>query len=426
MPNKITFTFVGDADSLTKAAKQGDTALAQLGDTADKSGKQLKVSASWTDALGTRMGHLGSAVSGASDAFDAVGGSLQAVVDLQQAGARRASALAHAVSDLEQAQEDYNQALRDGAQSQLDADQALIDLEQANLDASVAQKEYNAAVKEYGENSDEAHQATLDLWQANQDAAQAQEDANQATRDGAQAAIDAKGAQLDLADAQREANPPEMQKWADQLTMVTPLLSAVAGVVGLVTAAQWLWNAAQLASPTTWIIIGITVLIGIIVLIATKTTWFQDLWKAAWGGIKKAAAAVWDWLSGVPDALGKTFSKVADAISAPFRAAFNFISKAWNNTIGKLSWTVPGWIPGIGGATISAPRLPTFHQGGVVPGVPGQEVLALLQAGEKVTPAGGGGSQTINISTGVSGLDRLLLQYLLELLRANNLVLVKR
>ena len=426
MANSIKLTFAGDSQSLEGASKRSEQAVGGVGEAADASGAQLAGASKSSTDLATRMGSLGASVSGATDALDAVGGSLQAVVDLQQAGALRASRLARAVNDVEQAQEDFNQALRDGAQAQLDTNQAAIDLEQANIDAAVALQDYNAAVKEHGVNSIEARQAALDLKQANQDAAQAHEDSAQAARDGAQAVIDAKTAQLDLADAQREAHPPELQKWAEQLNMVTPLLSAVAGVVGLVTAAQWAWNIAQLASPTTWIIIAIVALVAIIVVIATKTTWFKDLWTAAWGWIKRTASDVWDWLSKLPERIGGAFRAVTDFIYAPFKAAFNMVAKAWNNTIGKLSWTVPGWIPGIGGNTFSAPKLPTFHQGGVVPGVPGQEVLAVLQAGEKVTPRGqSGGGQTVNFPA-ASGFDRLALAWLLELLRANNLVLVKR
>lgn len=427
MSSKITLTFAGDSAGAEGAAKRTGQAIDDVGAAADQSGAQLAGASKASADLSTRMGSLGAAVSGATDALDAVGGSLQAVVDLQQAGAERASRLARALNDVEQAQEDFNQALRDGAQSQLDANQAQIDMEQANIDASVSLKEYNAAVREFGAGSDEARQAALDLRQANQDAAQAQEDHAQAARDGAQAVIDAKTAQLDLADAQRESKPPELQKWADQISLITPLLSALVGVVGLVTAAQWAWNVAQLASPTTWIILAIVALVAIIVVIATKTQWFQDLWARSWGVIKREALAVWEWIKTVPDALGNVFAKVADAITWPFRTAFNAVAKAWNNTIGKLSWTVPGWIPGFGGATISAPKIPTFHQGGIVPGAPGQEVLAVLQAGEEVRTRGqqSGGGSTVNFPA-ASGFDRLALAWLLELLRANNLVLVKR
>lgn len=160
-------------------------------------------------------------------------------------------------------------------------------------------------------------------------------------------------------------------------------------------------NTAFLTSPITWIIIGIVALVAVIVLIATKTDWFQRAWKAAWGWIKNAAGAAWDWikekslgvwewLKDLPGKLKSAFSRAGEFISAPFKAGFNAISRAWNNTVGRLSWTVPGWVPGIGGNSISVPNLPTFHAGGVVPGYPGQAVPIMAQAGETVTANGGG------------------------------------
>lgn len=153
--------------------------------------------------------------------------------------------------------------------------------------------------------------------------------------------------------------------------------------------AQWLMNTALLASPITWIVLGIGLLIGAIILIATKTDWFQRGWKAAWGWIKKAASNTWDYIKKIPGWLGTAFSRVADVITAPFRAAFNGIAYAWNNTIGRLSWSVPGWVPGIGGNSISVPNLPTFHAGGTVPGSPGEAVLIRAMAGERVSSNAG-------------------------------------
>jgi len=61
-------------------------------------------------------------------------------------------------------------------------------------------------------------------------------------------------------------------------------------------AVQWLLNAALNANPLGLIIGLVVLLVAAVVLIATKTTWFQDIWAAAWSGIKAAAAAVWNWL----------------------------------------------------------------------------------------------------------------------------------
>ncbi len=231
-----------------------------------------------------------------------------------------------------------------------------------------------------------------------------------------------------------------VQGWADLAGGLAPLLislaqtkvSVIANTVAMAahatwsavvrgatiawTGVQWLLNAALLANPIVLIVAGIILLIGVIVLIATKTDWFQKAWKVAWGWIKDTAIDVWNWLKDLPDKIGNVFSKVAGFISAPYRAAFNFIADAWNNTIGRLSWTVPGWVPFIGGNTISVPRLPKFHSGGVVPGAPGAEMLAVLQAGERVIPAGDSGGGAVRLVVAGDG-DSALATFLHSLVR---------
>lgn len=193
-----------------------------------------------------------------------------------------------------------------------------------------------------------------------------------------------------------------IQGWADLAGGLAPLILSLAetkfatigqtiaskaAVVGtkVWAAAQWLMNTALLASPITWIVIAIVALIAIIVLIATKTDWFSKAWRASWAWIKKAASDTWDFLKKIPGWIATAFSKVAGFISAPYKAAFNAIARAWNSTVGRLSWSVPSWVPFIGGNTINVPHLPTFHSGGVVPGVVGRATMAVLQAGETVS-----------------------------------------
>jgi hypothetical protein len=196
-----------------------------------------------------------------------------------------------------------------------------------------------------------------------------------------------------------------------KLATIGQAIASKAAAVGtkIWAGAQWLMNTALLASPITWIVVGIVALIAVIVLIATKTKWFQQAWSASWKWIKSTASNTWEWLKKLPGWIGTAFAKVSSFISAPFRAAFNLVADAWNNTIGQLSWSVPSWVPIIGGNSISVPHLPHFHSGGVVPGIPGTEMLAVLQAGEKVIPAGGsgGGEQWIRVDLGDLG-DALL------------------
>ncbi|KAB1925151.1 hypothetical protein F8280_12130 [Micromonospora noduli] len=196
--------------------------------------------------------------------------------------------------------------------------------------------------------------------------------------------------------------------------------------------AQWLLNAAMTANPIGLVVLAIVALVAIVVLIATKTTWFQDLWRAVWSRIGDPVKAAWDWIRktttkafdwylSLPGKIGSAFKKVGGFISAPFRAGFNAISRAWNNTVGRLSWSVPGWVPGIGGNSISVPNLPTFHSGtSAVPGRPGENVLAVLQAGEQVrsrSASMGGGVAVIELNSSGSRLDDLLLEVLRRSIR---------
>jgi hypothetical protein len=186
-----------------------------------------------------------------------------------------------------------------------------------------------------------------------------------------------------------------------------------AGAARVWAAAQWVMNSALFASPITWIVAGIVLLIAAIVLIATKTDWFQKAWRAAWGWIKTAAANTWEFIKKIPGWIASAFSKVAGFISRPFKDAFNAIASAWNNTIGRLHWSVPSWVPGIGGKGIDVPNLPHFHAGGIVPGVPGTPTVALLQAGEtigSVATSGdsGGGWVAINGDAVIDSLTQAI------------------
>lgn len=200
-------------------------------------------------------------------------------------------------------------------------------------------------------------------------------------------------------------------------SMVAARVSIIASSVatGVATAAQWLWNVAMTANPIGLIIVAIAALVAGIVWVATQTDWFGKLWKAIWGGIvayfqfvigfyQGAWKAIWaggswliDQIKKIPGLIGSAFSNIYGIVTAPFRMAFNAVAGLWNGTIGRLSWTIPSWVPGVGGNSIRAPRLPTMHSGGTIPGAPGSNVLAILQAGETIgsRSASGGGADIV-------------------------------
>jgi hypothetical protein len=404
MANTVNVTFAGDSKKLENSFDKIEQAAKSLGaqigttestfDTAARSTSKLSSALDKAEGFSMRMAD---GMDGIAMAVDTAGDIMSYTDRKAQDLARAHNDVAQAAQDVEQAMADMDQAIRDANQAGLDSEQAGIDLKQALLDQKTAQEKYNDALRKFGPKSDEAKQAKLDLMQADLDAKQASEDNKQAQEDLKQANLDSKQAELDhkdatdqLTESQRdlEKQSGTMQKVSDLASMAGGALSALAGIIGIVTAVQWLWNTAMLANPIGLIIAGIVLLIGAIVLIATKTTWFQDLWKIVWTNVKKWAVNAWNWIKTLPGKIAKAFSRLGDFISRPFKAGFNAIANAWNNTVGRLSWSIPNWVPGVGGNSISAPQLPTFHDGGVVPGAPGQEVLALLQAGETVTPAG--------------------------------------
>jgi TP901 family phage tail tape measure protein len=142
----------------------------------------------------------------------------------------------------------------------------------------------------------------------------------------------------------------------------------------------------------------------------------QSAWgfiQTAFNAIKSGIEGVWGFFQTAKDIIGSVFSNIADAISGPFRTAFNFISDAWNNTVGQLKFEIPGIGP-FGGFKFEAPRLPRFADGGFFnTSMGGGSGLAVLHDNEmilnpqqqKALFSGkglGGGGSVYNINVNVS------------------------
>jgi hypothetical protein len=202
---------------------------------------------------------------------------------------------------------------------------------------------------------------------------------------------------------------------AGGLTNLAPLLSGVATKLGITTAATWAWNTAQTAlnfvmsmNPIMLVVIAIGLLVAGLIVAWHHSETFRDIVRGAFDKVKE----------GVGDLI-TVMGTVAEALTAPYRLAFRAIKSLWNNTIGGFRFEVPSWIPGIGGNGFTIPRM---HTGGVVPGPPGSEMLALLQAGERVTPAGQGGGTIIVINVSGVGMGRDFGAAVASALRDNALI----
>jgi len=153
------------------------------------------------------------------------------------------------------------------------------------------------------------------------------------------------------------------------------------------------WNALLLANPITLVIIAVVALIAILAALYFK-----------FDGVRKIVDTVFDAITtGVKfsfDAIKTYFTAVLNI----YKSIFNGIASLWNNTIGKLSFSFPSWVPGLGGKGFSVPNIPMLVEGGIVTG----PTLAMIgEAGpEAVVPlskmGGMGGGITVNVNGGLS------------------------
>lgn len=193
---------------------------------------------------------------------------------------------------------------------------------------------------------------------------------------------------------------PAVQRVLGMLGLQTAATTAQAGATGAATAAQGGLNAALAANPIGIVVVAIAALVGAFVLAWKHSETFRDVVRGALNTARGAAEGFVNFFLSIPDRIGAIGGRLVDILTWPYRTAFNAIARLWNNTVGNLSFEIPSWVPGMGGKGFSMPRLPTFHQGGTVPGNPGQAVPILAMAGETVVPAGRGGGDTFVINAG--------------------------
>lgn len=181
--------------------------------------------------------------------------------------------------------------------------------------------------------------------------------------------------------------------------------------------------------------------------IEAGTAAISGAWDRAWSAVRDVVTGIWSAITstvssgvsgvrgmfeGLRDTLTSVFSGVASAISAPFRAAFDGIRSAWNNTVGGRGFSIPSWVPGLGGSEF---RIPALAQGGITLGPTlamigdnrsGREaVIPLERMGEFIDSvdakrgAGGGKTTTVNIhSPRVSARDVIRALDVADLLEA--------
>lgn len=234
------------------------------------------------------------------------------------------------------------------------------------------------------------------------------------------------------------------------LISMGPIILVIAAVVGLVIviiknwdtikaviAAGWNW--VKSTTSSVWNAIT-SFLAGVWGRIKATVTGQINAVKAivsgVWNGIKAVTSAVWSGITssirtqinivkGIFNAfksvVGRIFSAIGDRITAPIRSALNGIKSAWNNSIGGKGISIPS-VMGFGGASFTIPRL---AKGGIVT----SPTLAMIGEGrqsEAVIPLDrlgqmGSGTTVIELRSGGSRLDDLLLEVLRRALDARGI-----
>jgi hypothetical protein len=206
----------------------------------------------------------------------------------------------------------------------------------------------------------------------------------------------------------------KMGNWASENTQVFLI---IAGVIGGIAAAVLLINGAMTAwtaittaativqtafnavlamNPITLIVIAVAALIAGLVIAYKKFEGFRNIVDTVGRALKTGFMAAID-----------AVKLAIDALAAVFKTLFNGIAKLWNNTVGKLSFKVPGWVPGLGGKGFDVPNIPMLANGGIVTsatlaliGEKGPEAVVPLSKADQYGMGGGG-----NVYVTVQGGD---------------------
>lgn len=273
-------------------------------------------------------------------------------------------------------------------------------------------------------------------------------DAQKAWAEGGKAAAEAQNAAASNAKESFEKLAIAIQPAIEWLTkFITTIMDWAANhqtaviAIAAVTAGIWLLNMAMNANPIVLIITAIAALVGALIWLWNNVEGFRNFFIVAWQmittGVGKAVdviKGVWSGLMGAIDWVKGGFSRLIDffigfkntvsgiftgignAITGAFKGAVNFLIGLLNGAITGINFLIKGYnaIPFAPDIPL-IPKIPKMHDGGIVPGATGEEVLTVLQAGEIVTPrskagasaAGGGVHVTMSI-TGSGGLSELV------------------
>jgi hypothetical protein len=192
---------------------------------------------------------------------------------------------------------------------------------------------------------------------------------------------------------------------AAAIVITNAAMTAWAAATTAFTAVQTVFNAVMAANPVVLFAVAVAALVVGLVIAYKKFDAFRDIVDAVFDAIKTG-------VKGGMSAIGTYLSFVMDV----YKGIFNAIGKLWNNTIGKLKFKIPDWVPGIGGNGFEVPDIPMLANGGIV----SSPTLALIgeRGPEAVIPLSQmgnmGGGTNITIQAGLVSTPDQMGQLIIE------------
>lgn len=167
------------------------------------------------------------------------------------------------------------------------------------------------------------------------------------------------------------------------------ILLAIGAAIATIAAAIVAVNIAMALNPFSLIAIAVVGLGALLVTAYKKFTPFKTVVDSIFGAME-----FW---------IGEVVIPLFNTLLSTVKAVFNGIARIWNSTVGKLSFKIPNWVPGIGGNGFSMPDIPMLANGGIVT----SPTLALIgEAGpEAVIPLSQMGNMGGGITVNVNGGD---------------------
>jgi len=208
---------------------------------------------------------------------------------------------------------------------------------------------------------------------------------------------------------------PYLQKFASWAQNNPQTFMIIAGALAAIAASIVAINIAMALNPIGLIVIGVIALIAGLAIAYKKFEGFRNIVDGVFGAIK------W-WITNI-------VIPQFNLMLTVFKTIFNGIASVWNNTIGKFSFKVPSWVPGIGGKGFEMPNIPMLANGGIVTG----PTLAMIGEGrgpEAVIPLdrmgefGMGGGTTVNINV-TSADPNAVVQALRTYMRQNGSIPIR-